>query len=135
MALVLFVCKENAYRSQMAEAIFDNISKKDFAISASGAEPAKEVSPDAIMLLKRKYGIDMSKQKPKMLTEKMLNSASRIITVCNPNDCVLLPKSYNAEHWNIPKFEQMNEEEKEKNLENLYEKVKKLAKELEADSY
>jgi arsenate reductase len=130
MALVLFVCKENSYRSQIAEAIFNSVSKKDFAISASGAEPAKEVSPEAIELLKSRYGIDMSGQRPKMLTEDMLKSASRIITVCNPDDCVLLPKSYNAEHWDIPKFEAMDEEEKEKNLENLYEKVRKLAMEL-----
>ncbi len=114
MALVLFVCKENSYRSQIAEAIFNSVSKKDFAISASGAEPAKEVSPEAIELLKSRYGIDMSGQRPKMLTENMLKSASRIITVCDPDDCVLLPKSYNAEHWDIPKFEAMDEEEKEK---------------------
>ena len=132
MALVLFVCKENSYRSQIAEAIFNSVSKKDFAISASGAEPAKEVSPEAIALLKNRYGIDMSGQRPKMLTEDMLKSASRIITVCNPGDCVLLPKSCNAERWDIPKFEAMDEEEKEKNLESLYEKVKKLAIELEA---
>ncbi|MCL4372275.1 low molecular weight phosphatase family protein [Candidatus Marsarchaeota archaeon] len=134
MALVLFVCKENTYRSQIAEALFNSMAKRDSAISASGAEPAKEISHDAIMLLKKTYGIDMSGQKPKMLTEKMLKSASRIITVCDPKDCVLLPKSYNAEHWSIPKFEGMNDEEKEKNLKNLYEKVKKLVNELEAGS-
>ena len=37
--------------------------QKDFAISASGAEPAKEVSPEAIALLKSRYGIDMSGQR------------------------------------------------------------------------
>ncbi len=68
------------------------------------------------MLLKSRYGIDMSGQRPKMLTEDMLKSASKIITVCNPDDCVLLPESYNAGHWNIPKFEAMDEEEKEKSL-------------------
>ena len=93
MALVLFVCKENSYRSQIAEAIFNSVSKKDFAISASGAEPAKEVSPEAIALLKSRYGIDMSGQRPKMLTEDMLKSASRIITVCDPTIACFSPKA------------------------------------------
>ncbi|MCW6160776.1 MAG: hypothetical protein LVQ97_01150 [Candidatus Micrarchaeales archaeon] len=131
MALVLFICKENAYRSQIAEAIFNSLSKRNRAISASGAEPSMEVSRDAIMLLKKMYGIDMSGQKPKRLTGEMLASASKIITVCNPEDCVLLPKKYNAEHWNVPKFEGMDEEDKEKNLARLYAMVKDLVEKLE----
>jgi len=131
MALILFVCKENTYRSQIAEALFNSISKRNRAISASGAEPSKEISPDAVRIVRKVYGIDMSGQKPKMLTEKMLSSASRIITVCDPNDCVLLPKSYNAEHWNIPKFEGMDEMEKERNLELLHAMVEDLVKRLE----
>ncbi|MCL4404664.1 MAG: hypothetical protein M1544_02025 [Candidatus Marsarchaeota archaeon] len=131
MAIVLFICKENAYRSQIAEALFNSIAKKNLAISASGAEPAKGVSGDAIRLLKENYGIDMSKQMPKMLSEEMLKRANRVITVCDPNDCVLLPKKYKAEHWNIPKFEGMEEEEKIKNLKLLYSMVKELVSELE----
>ncbi len=131
MVIVLFICKENTYRSQIAEALFNSVAKRNFAISASGAEPAKEVSKDAIALLKDAYGIDMSGQKPKMLTEEMLRRATRVITICDPNDCVLIPKEYKAEHWDIPKFEGMDEEAKLKNLELLHAKVEALAKELE----
>jgi arsenate reductase len=131
MAIVLFVCKENAYRSQIAEALFNRMAKNSFAISASGAEPAKEVSKDAIKLLKDVYNIDMSNQKPKMLTEEMLHMATRVITVCDPKDCVLIPKEYKAEHWDIPRFEGMNEEEKIKTLKLLHDRVSTLVMGLE----
>jgi len=131
MAVVLFVCKENTYRSQIAEALFNSMAKNSFAISASGAEPAREVSKDAIRLLKNAYGIDMSNQKPKMLTKEMLHKATRVITVCDPKDCVLIPKEYKTEHWDIPKFESMKEEEKLVALKSLHDKIKSLVDELE----
>jgi len=134
MVVVLFVCKENAYRSQIAEALFNSMAKNSSAISASGTEPAKEVSKDAIRLLKKVYGIDMSNQKPKKLTKEMLRKATRVITVCDPKDCVLIPKEYKTEHWDIPKFESMNEEEKLAALKSLHDKVKSLIDELEGQN-
>ena len=125
---ILFICKENTYRSQIAEAIFNNMTTEHHAISASGAEPAKKVSEDAIRLLKKVYDIDMGRQKPKRLTKLMLDNASRIIILCDPTDCILIPKNYKTEHWNIPKMENMSEKDKIKALGKLHQKIIRLVR-------
>jgi len=83
MKKVLFVCVHNAGRSQMAEAFFNQIATgKAVAISA-GTQPANEVDPVVVEAM-REVGIDISRQKPKMLTFEMLKSADRVITMgCN----------------------------------------------------
>jgi protein-tyrosine-phosphatase len=131
MAVILFVCKENKYRSQMAEALFNKMTTKHHAISASGAEPADKISEEAILLLKQVYGIDMSNQKSKRLTKSMLDSASKIIILCEPKDCILIPKNYKTEHWDIPKMENINQVEKRDALNTLYQKIIALISELD----
>jgi len=84
---VLFICAENACRSQMAEAFFNKYaSGKAFAISA-GTKPADQVNPKAVEVMKE-IGIDISKQKPKLLTTQMMKEADRIITMgCSTDFC------------------------------------------------
>jgi protein-tyrosine-phosphatase len=130
MSNVLFVCKENEYRSQIAEALFNSMTIKHHAISAAGEEPAKKVSKDAISLLKRVYGINMSQQKPKRLTKSMLDNADKIIILCDPKDCILIPKSYATEHWDIPKMETLDEESKIKEVGTFHQKIAELIAEL-----
>lgn len=80
MKKVLFVCVHNAGRSQMAEAFFNQIAKgKAVAISA-GTQPANEVDPVVVEAM-REVGIDISRQKPKMLTFEMLENVDRVITM------------------------------------------------------
>jgi protein-tyrosine-phosphatase len=83
MKKVLFVCVHNAGRSQMARAFFNQIAQgKAVAISA-GTQPANKVDPVVVEAM-REVGVDISRQKPKMLTFKMLKSADRVITMgCN----------------------------------------------------
>ncbi len=131
MSVVLFICKENGYRSQIAEALFNSMSTKHTAISAAGASPAPSINNDAVMLLKRIYGIDMSTQKPKALTKAMIDKADIIITVCDPKDCVLVQNSEKVRHWVIQKMEDKDEIEKESILRDLYYKVSELVRELE----
>ena len=76
---VLFVCVENACRSQMAEAFFNKMSKTAKASSA-GARPASGVYPLAVRVMKE-VGIDISQAKPRMLTLEMLEDADRVITM------------------------------------------------------
>ncbi len=131
MSNILFVCKENKYRSQIAEALFNSMTAKHHATSASGKEPAKEVSKDAISLLKIIYDIDMNQQKPKRLTKSLLDNADKIIILCDPKDCVLIPKSYATEHWDIPKMETLDEGSKIKALGKLRQKIAELIVELD----
>ncbi len=130
MKTILFICKENKYRSQIAEALFNRLTTSHKAFSASGAEPADKISEDAVKLLKKAYNIDIIGQKPKRLTKSMLEKADRVIVLCNPEDCILIPKKYLVEHWNIQKMENLEETEKFKALDDLRNKVMALIAEL-----
>lgn len=80
MKKVVFVCVHNSGRSQMAEAFFNHLAKgKAVAISA-GVTPAAQVNP-AVIEVMREAGIDISHQRPKMLTLEMLQGAERVITM------------------------------------------------------
>jgi len=96
---ILFICVENACRSQIAEALFNkHASGKAVAISA-GTKPAEQVNPKAVEVMKE-IGIDISKQKPKILTSQMIKEADRIVTMgCSTDFC---PAPHiKTEDWNI----------------------------------
>lgn len=74
---ILFVCVENAGRSQMAEAFAMKLGLK---ASSAGTMPAANVNPIVVDAMKEK-GIDMSSHSPKMLTNDMINSATLVVTM------------------------------------------------------
>ena len=83
MKTILFVCVENAGRSQMAEAFANKYGKNKFEISSAGNKPADKVNPVVVEALKEK-GIDISQNKPKLLTFQMAQDADLIVTMgCN----------------------------------------------------
>jgi protein-tyrosine-phosphatase len=72
---VLFVCAENAGRSQMAEAFANRHGLK---ASSAGTIPSVRVNPVVVEAMKEK-GIDISSNNPKMLTSEMINQASLVV--------------------------------------------------------
>jgi len=80
---ILFVCVENAGRSQMAEAFANEYGKGKFIVSSAGNKPADKVNPLVVEVMKEK-GIDISNNKPKLLTFQMTQDADLIVTMgCN----------------------------------------------------
>jgi len=71
---VLFVCVENAGRSQIAEAFFRKYAPRGYMTVSGGTRPAGEINPIAIRVMKE-IGIDISKQKSKVITEDMIRNA------------------------------------------------------------
>jgi protein-tyrosine-phosphatase len=83
MKRVLFVCVENAGRSQMAEAFANYYGKGKLIVSSAGNKPADNVNPTVVKALNEK-GIDISMNKPKLLTYQMAQDADLIVTMgCN----------------------------------------------------
>jgi arsenate reductase (thioredoxin) len=74
---ILFVCVENAGRSQMAQAFAE---KHGLSSTSAGTVPSTRVNPIVVEAMKEK-GIDISKNIPKMLTAAMINRASLVITM------------------------------------------------------
>lgn len=83
MKKVLFVCIENAGRSQMAEAFAKKYGKVDFIVSSAGNKPTDKVNPIVVETMREK-GIDISTNKPKLLNFQMAQDADLIVTMgCN----------------------------------------------------
>ncbi len=78
MRRVLFVCGENACRSQMAEAFMNDMTGEKWAES-SGTFPGKEVNPKAVEVM-REVGIDISQVKPKSFKLADIDRFDRIIS-------------------------------------------------------
>jgi len=132
MKKVLFVCVENACRSQMAEAFFNRISKAARASSA-GTRPASDVNPLAVQAM-RETGIDISQARPKLLALEVLEGADRVITMgCAVGDAC--PGAVvKAEDWGIedPAGKTIDEFRKVRDI--IRKKVERLVIDLEGKS-
>ncbi|MGC9094343.1 MAG: arsenate reductase ArsC [Candidatus Bathyarchaeia archaeon] len=80
MKKILFVCVENAGRSQMAEAFTKHYGKGKIEAVSAGTTPSKEVNPTVIQVMKEK-GIDISTNKPKLINNQMVQEADIIIVM------------------------------------------------------
>jgi len=124
---VIFVCIHNSGRSQMAEAFFNRMAKgKALALSA-GTQPADKVNPVVVAVM-REMGIDISDNRPKMLTLEMVEKADRMITMgCGEDAGGLCPAGFlGTEDWAL-------EDPKGKSLEQvraIRDEIKKRVAEL-----
>ena len=80
MRRVLFVCVENASRSQMAEAFAKYYGKGKIEAISAGTMPSTEVNPIVVQVMGEK-GIDISKNKPKLVNTQMVQEANVIIVM------------------------------------------------------
>jgi arsenate reductase len=80
MEQILFICVGNSSRSQMAEAIFNHLAQGRARAVSAGTEPARAIDPNAVAVM-AELGIEMSGQQPKLLTQEMVDSATRVISM------------------------------------------------------
>ena len=101
MKKILLVCGENAGRSQMAEAFVNHYGKGKLAASSAGVMLAERVNPTVVEAMKEK-GIDISMNKPKLLTTKMAEEADKIITMgCSVEKFCPAPLLKNVIDWGL----------------------------------
>jgi arsenate reductase (thioredoxin) len=89
---ILFVCVENAGRSQMAEGFFNQKYRpKGYRAVSAGTRPVSQMNPQAVQVMKE-VGIDISSQKSKIITEDMIKGAEKSVNMgCMDNlDCPML---------------------------------------------
>jgi arsenate reductase (thioredoxin) len=77
---ILFVCVENAGRSQMAEGYFRKYAPEGYEPLSAGTKPTSQINPLAIQVMDE-IGIDISKQRSKDLTEDMMRNSDKIINM------------------------------------------------------
>ena len=77
---ILFVCVENAGRSQMAEAFFKKYAGDKFDAVSAGTSPSFKLNPLVIQVM-REIGIDMTAQFPKELSDSMITNSSKTVNM------------------------------------------------------
>jgi len=78
---ILILCTGNSCRSQMAEEYLKYFDKDLFVVSA-GTNPSNNVHEKTIIVMKEN-GFDLSKNKPKSVTQFLNNEFDYVITVCD----------------------------------------------------
>ena len=126
---VLFVCIQNAGRSQMAEGFFKKYAPKEYEGISAGTMPVSEINPLAVEVM-REVDIDISGQKSKEITEDMIRNSIKIVNM-GCMDKVSCPTLFlqNLLDWNI-------EDPKDKQIEKvrkIRDEIEQRVKELVAD--
>ncbi|MBS3060550.1 MAG: low molecular weight phosphatase family protein [DPANN group archaeon] len=103
---VLFVCRSNAGRSQIAQAFYNRLSMKNSSVSAGthveneGADG--ERLPDKVNAAMLEAGYDMWEHRRTQLTKDMTKNADKIVVMCDETDLPEYVDKHGVEFWHVP---------------------------------
>lgn len=100
MSTVLFVCLQNAGRSQMSSALFERAAAGAHQALSAGTTPAEQVHPEVIEVM-REIGIDLSDRKPQLLTRDLAAQADVVVTMGCGDQCPFIPGKRYID-WELP---------------------------------
>jgi arsenate reductase (thioredoxin) len=122
---VLFVCVQNAGRSQMAAALLTVEAKGRIKVRSAGSLPASELDP-AVVTAMTEMGLDLSRNYPKPLTDDVVRASDVVITMGCGDSCPIYPgKRY--EDWDLPDPADQPLETVRDIRDQIHDKVKTLA--------
>jgi len=87
---VLFVCLQNAGRSQMSQALFERAAAGTHEGRSAGTTPAEHVHPEVVEVMDE-LGIDLRGRTPKKLTREMAEWADVVVTMGCGDECPFVP--------------------------------------------
>jgi arsenate reductase (thioredoxin) len=125
---ILFVCVENANRSQMAEAFARMHGGADVEALSAGSKPGAQVNARAIEAMNER-GYDLSEHRPKTLLEVSKGEYDAVVTMGCGDACPWIPAEY-REDWAIPDPKNMSAGEFNKVRDDIEQRVKELLKKL-----
>jgi arsenate reductase (thioredoxin) len=128
---VLFVCVENAGRSQMAEGFFRKYCPPGYEPQSAGTVPAPNINQLAVEAMKE-VGIDITSQTPKVIDDSMIRQADRVVNMgcMDKESCPALFIGDVAE-WSIPDPKERPIDEVRNIRDMIERKVLELCKTLE----
>jgi arsenate reductase len=94
---VLFVCVQNAGRSQMAQALFERLGGE---ARSAGTRPAEAVHPEVVDAM-REVGVDLAGRTPKRLERSDAEWADVVVTMGCGDECPVVPGARYVD-WNLP---------------------------------
>jgi protein-tyrosine-phosphatase len=77
---VLFVCVHNAGRSQMAAALLDAAARGTVLVRSAGSAPESVINP-AVIEVMEELGLDLTRERPKPITDDAVRAADVVITM------------------------------------------------------
>ena len=100
-ASVLFLCTGNSARSQIAEALCEQLSRGAVSAASAGSHP-KPLHPDAVRVM-RERGIDLARRRSKHLSEFSGRRFDYVISLCDRvrEICPEFPGTPQAIHWSV----------------------------------
>ena len=126
---ILFACRENACRSQMAGAFAQYLAADKFEVITGGSEPADQVNPDMIKAMHEK-GIDMAYRIPQSIESAISDTPPEfIVTMGCGEECPFVPEAQMLD-WDLPDpagkppdFMRQVRDEIENNVKNLIKEI------------
>lgn len=108
MRTILFVCVENACRSQMAEGFANDFGKGFLKAYSAGSKPSDKVDSSVVKVMKE-AGIDISGAKPKSFSELPIKDFTYVISMGCRDTCPFIPAEKHIQ-WEIedPKGKDIN---------------------------
>ena len=96
---VLFVCVQNAGRSQMAAGLLDKVAAGRVHVRSAGSAPGDQINPNVREAM-AEVGVDLGKEFPKPMTDEVVRAADAVITMGCGDACPIYPgKRY--EDWEV----------------------------------
>jgi len=126
---VLFACRENACRSQMASAFAQSLAGDRLEVINGGSEPAEEVNPDMVKVMHEKK-IDMAFRTPQSMEEAIVHvKPDYIITMGCGEQCPYVPGA-TIQDWDLAdpagqplEFMRKTRDEIEKRVNDFIEEI------------
>ena len=127
---ILFVCVENAGRSQMAEAFFKKYAPSNYQVTSAGTNPSEHLNPVVVEAMEE-MGINLDK-KPQSLSEQMISDSLKAINMgCMDKESCPGLFLRDIDDWNIPDPKGKSIEEVREIRDFIESKVKELVHSLE----
>jgi arsenate reductase len=129
---VLFVCVQNAGRSQIAAALLDHYAEGRVHVRSAGSDPADGVNANVVAAM-RELGIDIAREFPKPMTDEVVQAADAVVTMGCGDACPIYPgKRY--EDWEVDDPAEADLDGVRRIRDDIGERVRRLLAEVTASA-
>jgi arsenate reductase len=131
MTRVLFVCLQNAGRSQMSQALFERAAGGRHEAESAGTRPAARVHPEVVAVM-TELGIELGGRRPRRLTGALARSADVVVTMGCGDECPYIPGKLYID-WVLPDPEGLRLGRVREIRDEIAARVEELVAELDRD--
>jgi arsenate reductase (thioredoxin) len=129
MARVLFVCLQNAGRSQISEALFMRAAGGRHEARSAGTTPGDRVHPEVVAVM-GELDIDLAGRRPQRLTTELAEWADVVVTMGCGDACPYIPGKRYVD-WDLPDPSGLPVDEVRSIRDDIDRRVRALAEELD----